>query len=262
MKEDIEIKWDKLSDEADVIVANPDDKETLRKMGFSLSSSPSKTIDELFQERSLSATEISKHFPPLPNNLPPAIQSLYQEIRECIIFGLNGAAITLSGNLVEFSLKHVTYIKEIGGYQDYDEEKWESFEKIELAEAIGRAKKTGLLSKEWAKRLNSFREEIRNPYSHYNIKKITEDAEAEGVKIINLSSGKIVEKNILAKEDPVVQAQAKPLVDKDLVFPVFNFTDTAIKYFFTELYKHLKRRGEEQASYSKPNSKKAPIRSR
>jgi hypothetical protein len=49
----------------------------------------------------------------------PSIQSLYNEIKEAIIFGLNGAAITLSGVLVEHALKYATYKIEGAGLEQH-----------------------------------------------------------------------------------------------------------------------------------------------
>jgi len=149
MDEYIRKKLDELAEGADVIIANPDDIEKLKDQGLPLRVEPSKTIDELFQERLRSAVEVAKHLPSLPDKLPPSIKSLYQEIRECIFFGLHGSAITLSGNLIEFTLKHVTYVKEIGGYQKYDEVKWDEFETIEFGNAINRTKERDFCLQYW-----------------------------------------------------------------------------------------------------------------
>ena len=132
MDENIQKKLDELAQGMDTIIANPDDVKMLKNQGLPIKAVPSKSIPELFQVRLHSAIAIADHLPALPERLPPAIKSLYQEIRECIFFGLNGAAITLSGNLIEFSLKHVTYVKEIGGYDKYDPIKWDEFETIKL----------------------------------------------------------------------------------------------------------------------------------
>lgn len=240
MDDALKKKLEKLANGADVIIANPDDIEKLKEQGLPIHVVPSKTISELFEERLKSATEVAKHLPTLPNNLPPAIKSLYQEIRECIFFGLNGAAITLAGNLIEFTLKHTTYVKEVGGYQKYDPSKWDEFEKIEFGDAIGRAKRAGFLGAVMAKQLQSFREDIRNPYSHYNIKKITEDVIAGRVKMINLATGEIEEIDIPAKESPIIQAQVKPWVDQQRVLAVFQFADAVVKHLVNKLDAYLK----------------------
>jgi hypothetical protein len=242
MDENIRKKLDELSKGADTIIANPDDIEKLKEQGLPIRVVPSKTIPELFQERLNSAVDIAKDLPTLPDRLPPSIKSLYQEIRECIFFGLNGAAITLSGNLLEFTLKHATYVKEVGGYQKYDSTKWDEFETIEFGSAINRAKRAGLLPSKMAKQLQSFREDIRNPYSHYNMKKITQDVIAGKVKRINLSSGEIEEADIPAKDSPMIQAQVKPWVDQQRVLDVFHFTDMVVKFLIVKLDEYLKGR--------------------
>ncbi len=233
-------KINELADESSVIIANPGDIEKLKKQGLPFRVVPSQTIADLFQERLKTAVDVVAQLPALPDSLPPAIKSLYQEIRECIFFGLNGAAITLSGNLIEFTLKHATYVKEVGGYQEYDPEKWDQFEKIEFGDAIGRAKRSGLLRSKIAKQLQSFREDIRNPYSHYNIKKITEDVIAGRVKRINLATGEVEEMDIPAKDSPMIQAQVKPWVDGQRVLAVFHFADGIVKYLIAMLEEYLK----------------------
>ena len=233
-------KINDLADDSTVIIANPRDMEKLKRQGLPFHVVPSLTIAKLFQERLKTAVDVGTQLPAPPNNLPPAIKSLYQEIRECVIFGLNGAAITLAGNLIEFTLKHATYVKEVGGYQKYDPEKWDQFEKIEFGDAIRRASRAGLLRSKMAKQLQSFREDIRNPYSHYNIKKITEDVIAGRVKRINLETGEVEEIDIPAKESPMIQAQVKPWVDGQRVLAVFHFADGVVKYLIATLEEYLK----------------------
>ena len=240
MDDNIKKKLDELAEGSDTIIANPNDIEKLKDQGLPIRVVPSKTIPELFQERLKSALDIAQYLPILPDRLPPAIKSLYQEIRECIFFGLNSAAITLSGNLIEFTLKHVTYVKEVGGYQKYDSKKWDEFETIEFGKSINRAKKNGLLPSKMAKQLHSFREDIRNPYSHYNIKKITQDVIAGKVKKINLSTGEIEEADIPAKDNPMIQAQVKPWIDQQRVLDVFNFSDMVVKFLIMQLDEFLK----------------------
>ena len=240
MDEKIKKKLDELATVSDSIIANPDDIEKLKDQGLPIRVVPSKTIPELFEERLDSAVDIAKYLPTLPDRLPPAIKSLYQEIRECIFFGLNGAAITLAGNLIEFTLKHATYVKEVGGYQKYDSTKWDGFETIKFATAINRAKRAGLVPSKMAKQLQSFREDIRNPYSHYNIRKITNDVIAGKVKKINLASGEIEEVDIPAKDDPMIQAQVKPWVDQQRVLDVFQFADMVVKFLIFKLNEYLK----------------------
>jgi hypothetical protein len=86
-----------------------------------------------------------------------------------------------------------------------------------------------------AKQLDFFREDIRNPYSHYNIGKITQDVIAGKVKKINLSTGEIEEVDMPAKDNPLIQAQVKPWIDRQRVLDVFYFADTVVKFLIGKL---------------------------
>lgn len=171
MMDNIKEKMDKLVEGSDKIVANPETIEKLRSQGLPIKDIPSPTISELFDHRKKLAIEVAAHLPTLPEGLSAPIQTLYQEIRECIFFGCNGAAITLSGIMIEFMLKRVAYVRETSGTQNYDPNRWDEFEEMDLSSAINRAKKAGVLDSKMAKRIHAFRKDIRNPYSHYNIQK-------------------------------------------------------------------------------------------
>lgn len=235
MNKDIEKIMEELAKGSDRIIVNPNDLEKLKSQGIPFDALPSPTISELFDQRKKKAHAIASHLPILPKRLPPVIQALYQEIRECIFFGLNGAAITMSSILIEYVIKHTTYIAESGGYKNADPQKWDDFEDMELAKAISRAKRAGLLDSKMAKRLHSFRDTIRNPYNHYNIKKITKNVVAKKVKQLDLNTGNVKEMDIEAKDSPVIQAQAKPFMDEYHVLPVFHFADEVVKYLLPKI---------------------------
>jgi hypothetical protein len=179
MMNDIERIMEELAKCSDKIIGNPETLEELKNQGIPFDVVPSPTIDELFEQRRMKAKENAPRLPTLPEGLPPSIQALYQEIRECIFFGLNGAAITMSSILIEYAIKYATHIKESSGHSGTEPDKWDEFEDMELSPAINRAKRAGLLDSKLAKRLHSFRTTIRNPYNHFNIKKITKNVVAQ-----------------------------------------------------------------------------------
>ena len=235
MTNDIEKIMEELAKSSDRIIVNPETLQELKSQGIPFDIIPSRTIDELFEQRREKAIVKAPHLPILPQGLPPSIQALYQEIRECIFFGLNGAAITMASILIEYVIKHTIYIKESGGYKNADSQKWDEFENMALSPAINRAKKAGLLDEKMAKRLHSFRETIRNPYNHYNIKKITKNVVAQKVQRLNVNTGKVWEIDIEAESSPMVQTQAKPFMDEHHVLPVFHFADEVVKYLLPKI---------------------------
>lgn len=230
---------DGLSAETNRIIATPEVIEKLKSKGLPIVEKEpltlEETLDNLFSKREKVALENARKLPDTPINMEPAIQSLYTEIQECIIFSLNGAAITLMGILVEFVLKYVTYIKEVGGHAIYESSKWDEFENIAFDSAIKRAEKVGLLDKKIVRSLRRFKNETRNPYNHYNIKKITKDVTCEKVKILNINTDEIDEKDIKAVDSPMIQAQAKPFVDRENVFRVFSYTNKIVKYLISQI---------------------------
>ena len=237
MYEDIEKIMEELAKGSDRIIVNPRDLEKLKSHGIPFDIIPSPTVSELFDRRKEKAYAIAQSLPRLPQSLPPAFQALYQEIRECIFFGLNGAAITMSAILIEYVIKHTTYIVEAGGYENSDPNDWNEFEHLELSKAINRAKSAGILDSKMAKRLHSFRKTIRNPYSHYNIKEITKNVVARDVKRVDINTGYIKEMDVDAKDNPMIQAQSKPFMDEHHVLPVFHFADEIVKYLLPKISK-------------------------
>ena len=235
MVEDIEKIMRELVGDSHTIIVNPKTQEELRRAGVSFDSIPAPTIGQLFDERKKIALIKVGQLPSLPQGLPPAVQALYQEIRECIFFGLNGAAITMSAILIEFVLKHTAFISEAGSYEKANSQNWDQFENMELGPAINRAKRAGVLDVKMAKRLHSFREAIRNPYSHFNIRKITYNVVAGRVKLVDTRTGAISEEDMAAKDHPMIQAQVKPWVDEQNVLLVFAFADEVVKYLLSQI---------------------------
>jgi hypothetical protein len=235
MIENIEKIMNELVGDFSTIIVNPKTLEELKRSGVPFDTVPAPIIDQLFDQRKQNAFLKIGQLPLLPQGLPPVVQALYQEIRECIFFGLNGAAITMSAILIEFMLKHTTFIKEAGGYQNVNTQDWDQFENMELAPAISRAKRAGVLDAKMTKRLDSFRKTIRNPYSHYNVKKITYGVVAEKVKQVNTKTGAVTEIDLAAKDNPMIQAQVKPWVDEHYVMAVFAFADEVVKYLLCQI---------------------------
>jgi hypothetical protein len=132
--------------------------------------------------------------------------------------------------LVEYALKRATYVKENPSTTSFDTSAWAQFEELTLGPAIARAKKAGLISDErLEKALYSFKDDLRNKYSHFNIQKITKDVFFQGTKEKNMETGeeKIVE---LPASTPTLQILAKNRLDEHNVMKVFKFADDVVRY--------------------------------
>lgn len=216
------------------IISNPRTIDEMRKRGVKFDQLTPKTaqetINNLYSERKkLAIANISK-FPAPPDVPIPTIGFLYDEIRECILFGLYGAAISLSAVLVEFTIKHAIVKKKCGDI--FDKNEWDRIENMELGPTIAEAKKLGIIDVRTADRFDSFKNSIRNPYLHYNIKKITKNVVARKVKKIDIKTQKVEEVDLIAEDNPIVWRFAKRFVDRELVFDTFKFADRVIKSLF------------------------------
>src|SRR3989344_5736315 len=171
-------------------------------------------------------------FPVTPSIAIPTIGFLYDEIRECILFSQFGAAISLSSILVEFSLKHAIVRKARGN--TYDKVEWDRIENMELGPAITETKGLSIINDKQEDALKSFKNTVRNPYLHYNIKKITKKVAANKVKKIDVNTQKVEELDIPAENNPVLWGFAKKFVDRETAFDIFMFADRIVKELFEE----------------------------
>jgi hypothetical protein len=214
-----------------VVVASPAAIQKAVEKGEPITEPPrlsaEDAITKLFDERRQHALSLVSSFLPCPVS-DTAILYLYDQIRLCILFNLDGAAITFCGMLVEYALKYATYRKENPGAASFDSSAWDQFENIPLGPAITRARKAGLIDEAREKFLHSFREDLRNRYSHFNIQKITKDVSFPATeKNIETGEEKIVE---LTASTPTLQIIVKNRLDEDNIMKVFKFADSVVRH--------------------------------
>jgi hypothetical protein len=218
----------------EVIVASLATIQQAREKGLPVTEAPRLSVEDaiskLFDQRKQHALSLASTLPPCPVADTPVLY-LYDQIRLCLLFNLNGAAITFCGILVEYALKYAIYVKENPGTTSFDTSAWAHFEEITLGPAIARAKKAGLIDEPREKALYSFKNDLRNKYSHFNIQKITKDAVFGQVIARNIGTGeeKMVE---LPASTPTWQIIAKDRLDEEKVMKVFKFADGVVRYLF------------------------------
>ncbi len=226
---------EKMAKGSDVIVAGPGALDDLKDAGVEFDPPtelpPEETLDRLFKTRRRAASVLIPHLPEIPQHIQPNLGFLWNEIIECAIFGLHGAAVTLLGILVEFALKQATYKAELGKWA-YDAEKWDEFESMTFHPAVLRARKAGIISEHLREELLRFKDEVRNPYSHYNIKKITAQTTAGKVRVIDTRTGESTVRNIPVGDEPALHAHAKKLVDTHQLLRALPFAAGLIEHLF------------------------------
>lgn len=219
----------KLVNDNTIIILHPETQKKMVQQGLPIEETRFVPIDEaiplLFEKRKSEAVNIAKSLPSRPNFILPAINEIYDEIYQCILFGLNGAAITLCGILIEFTLKQVVYFYKNDHKFVYDPDSWDTYENTTMGPVIEQALALKIVNQKQADKLTRFKNDIRNSYNHYNIKKITKDVIANKVKKVNTKTLQVEEVTLSAEEAPFIQGIAKRHLDKALVRGVFDYTD-------------------------------------
>ena len=221
-----------------LVVAGPETIQRAMEKGEPITIQPELSteaaINKLFEYRQSHAQTIASKLLPCPVSETPILY-LYDQIRQCILFDMNGAAITFCGILVEYALKYTTFIREAGVKSTFDSATWEEFEKITLVSAIVRAKKAGLINDEEENHLREFAKELRNRYSHFNIQKITEGFVFGNVEERDIETGQMRNVELPASRSPTLQIIVKEKLDEMMVFEVFNFCNEVVGNLFAQL---------------------------
>ena len=193
------------------------------------------SIDKLFDNRKQVALKIAGRLRSCPT-WDVQILYLYDEIRQCILFGINGTAIILCAILVEFILKYAIFSKRQKDNVNFNSEAWKEFKgKMTLRTTIEAAKKQRLITDEMAGSLHSFANDIRDTYSHFNIQAITKGYYFEDVSVLNAETGQNEIRDIPADFTPGFQILAKSTLDEQTVWKVFEFSDTIVQHLLSQI---------------------------
>jgi hypothetical protein len=214
------------------VPVDPKYLEPLKKTGMLNTGSTSEAyVEKIFEERKREAVEIDKQLGvPLLPDFPQA--ALANEMRECMIFGLNGAAITLGAILIEATIKSAIARKLAGitrpldaGIGDIYQVEIERLERKDFGKAIEEAFRLSLITLDMRERLHHFRGLVRNPYMHFNQSKIMKAAKVKlkHVPVQDAKTGETKYMDLDMSEQPGLWQLGKKFVDKDIVVSVYKF---------------------------------------
>lgn len=218
------------------IVANPKTIKELKARGLKFESkfiSYEEYIEKLFLDRKKVAREMMGRFPLLSANLANAsVKALYEEIRECYAFGILGASITLAVILLELALKDRLFRERQKHNPNY---KWDEIEKINFQATIKGLRTLQIISKDEERYLNDFNLSVRNPYIHYNLKKLVENViTSELVNVKTTTAEKQILKDVRIKDYPYLWFAGKKFLDKEQANRTLNFTIGWVNQILTE----------------------------
>lgn len=209
----------------------------LMELGVDIKVKEGETVSEFFDRTQPHAEILSNQLPPMPSWLEFQFQRPYFEARWCLLLGLHGASITLSAILLERVIKWTTFCLENAANTTSDgKERWEEIEeKMQFGDAVGYAKRWGLVDKNLSKKLDLFRDKIRNVQGHQLTHRATRGVTIEQTSIIDFSSKTLAENQVISAHDsPAVAAIAKEKMDEANAQDVFMFVHSCIEHLFTK----------------------------
>lgn len=222
---EIQKKLDELVKNSDLFVSSPETIEKLKAKGLPIKSvftTYEEYLDKLFAEKRKTASELISKLPRLDENIAnTTIQSLYEELKECFVLGILGAAITLAIILLEVSLKYRLFEERV---KKDPNSGWEDLEKIDFTRTVSDLEKARIITKTDKNKLGAFNLSRRNPYIHYNIKKLVKEMILGELSSVNIETGKVtIIKNVRPAEFPYLWFSAKKVLDKESIGVVVSF---------------------------------------
>ena len=102
--------------------------------------------------------------------------------------------------------------------------KWEHVEKLKMRNLISQLRQKEIIDDKGKKALDSFNDELRNPYLHINIHEMIQGIFANNVKVVNTKTGTMtVQNGVDVSKNRQLWFAGKKLFDKTYVFKVLNF---------------------------------------
>jgi hypothetical protein len=225
MSDDIQKKLDELVKQSDLFISSPETIERLKSRGLPIKSvfiTFKEYLEKLFTEKRKIADNLIGKLPILDTNIANAtIQALYEELKECFVLGIPGAGITLSVILLETGLKYRLFEERS---KDDPNSKWEDIEEIDFTRTINDLFSLKVITKKEKEELNDFNLYTRNPYIHYNIKKLVKDMVLQELSSVNIETGEVTKLiNVKPSDYPSLWFSAKKALDKKTIVIVTTF---------------------------------------
>ena len=169
----------------------------------------------------------------------PEFNPLRDEICKCIMLNLNQAAITLTNHLLESFLKTAIIYKDshdrnMNSSVEIDNNykaSMDKYDNLNLEQTINASCTKGLINKEQKKVFIYFKNNIRNPYSHAEKKKIFKDDKVSGSHS-TFDNGKFLmsDKQVYNVIDfPSIYGIAQFIKAKKNSYDYFSYVDLVIR---------------------------------
>jgi len=177
----------------------------------------------------------------------PDYESIYSEICTCLTFGLNQASITLTNHLLEKSLLialiyHEAFVNKDSkshlDFNNYFVVEIEKYNNFTLELKIDYCFEKQLISLEQKKELHEFRKNIRNGFSHSNLKKIFGNLNIDSQIIsFEVNDIKVEEIKMDLWKSIFTQGLTQAAISEKIAANYFIYIDSIIRQLYNEIFK-------------------------
>lgn len=208
-----------------VLVASPETIRELQLAGAPIKSSfitYEEYLSNLLKNKQKDAITYLKQVPKLDRTIADSVVlEMYEEIRSSYALGFFSSTIVNSIFLLEYSMRSAIYEKRL---QTDPNAKWRDMENVAMKRLIAQLKKYDLINQDEFVKLNSFNDNLRDPYLHINIQELTEGIEISELPSFNVKTGEtIILKDVKATDHRFLWFSAKRFFDKHHVQFVMDF---------------------------------------
>ncbi len=175
---------------------------------------------------------------------------LHEEMRQCYLNGHDHAALVTACALLDFAVKDAIHFKLfVEADCVFNPDEWDKIDALKFGQAVNRAKRCGIVSKEEWKKLEWVRQHIRNVYMHGqtpNWIKDKQDTVIEG----DLETGELREVTTSARENIVLQRNVRIVADRNICDDVVMLVDRLVRTLNTRSLRRLEE--WKKVNVSKP----------
>ena len=207
------------------IVSDPKTIKQLQERGVPIESrfiTYEKYVEDLFEKKREGAVALLRKLPKIDASIADGvIESMYEEIRSSYALSIFTSTIINSILLLEYAMRARLYKEKLKKNPTAD---WSKLEDLTMGALIWQLFNQKIITEEEKAKLMSFNKQLRNPYLHINIHKLSKGVFISKLPSINVKTQEVIElENVEASKHKYLWFAAKKFFDKYHVQSVIDF---------------------------------------
>jgi hypothetical protein len=179
-------------------------------------------LEDLINKKRPDAIALLRQLPVLDESIADGVVSeIYEEIRSSYGLGFFTSTIVNSIFLLEYAMRAALYAERL---KTDPNTPWSALENDQMNRLIGKLRRANLIDEAEKDLLTEFSENMRNPYLHINIQKMSEGIFIEKLPGVNIHTQETIElTDVKVSEHQFLWFTAKRFFDKHHVQPTIDF---------------------------------------